>query len=268
MRSMHPLRERPRCRDRIVATTATGMARTAMILAAGRGERMRPLSDATPKPLLPAGGKPLIVWQIEALAAAGFDDLVVNVAHGADAMIRALGEGTRFGARIRFSREPEPLETAGGIATASPLLPPDATLIVSGDIFTDFDYRSLAGVIDAMNARRSPARVHLVMVDNPPYHPEGDFTLNGDRLELDGGTKLTFGNIGVYDMALFRDLPRGAKLRMLPLYREWIAAGLVSGERFAGRWANVGTPADLAALDASLRATSGSEQQVVGARST
>jgi len=244
------------------------MGRTAMILAAGRGERMRPLSDATPKPLLAAGGKPLIFWQIEALAAAGFDDLVINVAHGADAMVAALGDGTRFHARIRFSREPEPLETAGGIATAAPLLPSGPALIVSGDIFTDFDYRSLAGVIDAMNARRSPPRVHLVMVDNPPYHTEGDFSLNGERLELDGATKLTFGNIGVYDMALFRDLPRGVKLRMLPLYREWIAAGLVSGERFAGRWANIGTPAELAALDASLRVTSGSEHHVASGPST
>jgi MurNAc alpha-1-phosphate uridylyltransferase len=250
-----------------MATPSTGIERTAMILAAGRGERMRPLSDATPKPLLMAGGKPLIVWQIEALAAAGFHDLVINVAHGADAMIAALRDGARFGTRIRYSREPEPLETAGGIATASPLLPTGPTLIVSGDIFTDFDYRSLAPVVEAMSARGSPPRVHLVMVDNPPYHSEGDFALEGDRLELDGATKLTFGNVGVYDMALFRALPRGVKLRMLPLYREWIAAGLVSGERFAGRWANVGTPADLAALDASLRAAAWSARRAISAGS-
>jgi MurNAc alpha-1-phosphate uridylyltransferase len=227
--------------------------RSAMILAAGRGERMRPLSDTTPKPLLQAGGKPLIVWQIEALAAAGFDDLVINVAHGADAMIDALDDGSRFGVRIRWSREPEPLETAGGIATASPLLPTGPVVIVSGDIWTRFDYRSLGERMATMTRASDAPRVHLVMVPNPPYHSEGDFTLRDGRLALDGERRLTFGNIGVYDMALFRDLPRGAKLRMLPLYRDWIAGGLVSGERYDGPWANVGTPSDLAALDASLR---------------
>jgi len=225
-----------------------------MILAAGRGERMRPLSDATPKPLLPAGGKPLIVWQIEALARAGFTELVINVAHGADAITDALGDGSRWRARIHFSREPEPLETAGGIATASSLLPEGPTLIVSGDVWTRFDYRSLIPRIDAMRAQLAPPRVHLVMVPNPPYHTEGDFSLHGERIVADGHPRLTFGNIGVYDMALFSDLPRGVKLRMLPLYRAWIGRGLVSGERFDGGWANVGTPDDLAALDASLAA--------------
>ena len=224
-----------------------------MILAAGRGERMRPLSDATPKPLLEAGHRPLIVWQIDALARAGFADLVINAAHGADALMASLGDGTRLGVRIRWSREPEPLETAGGIATASPLLPPGPTLIVSGDIHTRFDYRTLAARIDAMAATREPPRAHLVLVPNPPYHPEGDFALAGDKVALDGAARLTFGNIGIYDMALFAGLPRGVKLRMLPLYREWIARGIVSGERYDGPWANVGTPADLAALDAKLR---------------
>ena len=223
-----------------------------MILAAGRGERMRPLSDVTPKPLLEAGGKPLIVWQIDALARAGFADLVINVAHGADALMAALGDGARFGVRIRWSREPEPLETAGGIATASPLLPSGPTLIVSGDIHTRFDYRTLADRIDAIAATHEPPRVHLVLVPNPPYHPEGDFALAGDRVAQDGAARLTFGNIGIYDMTLFAGLPRGVKLRMLPLYREWIARGIVSGERYDGPWANVGTPADLALLDASL----------------
>ncbi|HKU85408.1 MAG TPA: nucleotidyltransferase family protein [Casimicrobiaceae bacterium] len=224
-----------------------------MILAAGRGERMRPLSDARPKPLLEAGGKPLIVWQIEALACAGFTDLVINVAHGADALMATLGDGARLGVRIRWSRESEPLETAGGIATASPLLPPGPALIVSGDINTRFDYRTLAARMDAMAATLEPPRAHLVLVPNPPYHPEGDFALAGDKVELDGAARLTFGNIGIYDMALFAGLPRGVKLKMLPLYREWIARGIVSGERYEGHWANVGTPADLAELDAELR---------------
>ena len=228
-------------------------SRCAMILAAGRGERMRPLSDATPKPLLEAGGRPLIVWQIEALARAGFADLVINAAHGADALLAALGDGARLGVRIRWSRESEPLETAGGIATASPLLPPGPALIVSGDINTRFDYRTLAARMDAMAATHEPPRAHLVLVPNPPYHSEGDFALEGDKVSLADAARLTFGNIGIYDMALFAGLPRGVKLRMLPLYRKWIARGIVSGERYDGPWANVGTPADLAELDAALR---------------
>ena len=223
-----------------------------MILAAGRGERMRPLSDATPKPLLRAGGKPLIAWQIDALARAGFRDIVVNVAHGAERMIAALGDGARLGVRIAWSREPEPLETAGGVATASPLLADGPALIVSGDIWTRFDYASLRERMRAMLESTESPRVHLVMVPNPPYHPDGDFSLESGHLGLDGAERLTFGNIGVYDTGLFRGLPRGVKLKMLPLYREWIARGLVSGERYDGPWSNVGTPADLAALDAAL----------------
>ena len=223
----------------------------AMILAAGRGERMRPLSDVTPKPLLAAGGKPLIAWQIEALARAGFRDIVVNVAHRAERMLEVIGDGAAFGVRIAWSREAEPLETAGGIATASPLLAPGPALIVSGDIWTRFDYATLVPCMTAL-ATDASRRAHLVMVGNPPYHPHGDFALAGERLRLDGAPRLTFGNIGVYDTALFRELPRGVKLKMLPLYRDWIGRGLVTGERYDGPWENVGTPADLAALDAAL----------------
>ena len=223
----------------------------AMILAAGRGERMRPLSDVTPKPLLAAGGKPLIAWQIEALARAGFRDIVVNVSHRAERMLEVIGDGAAFGVRIAWSREAEPLETAGGIATASPLLAPGPALIVSGDIWTRFDYAALVPCMKALAANAS-RRAHLVMVPNPPYHAAGDFALAGERLRLDGASRLTFGNIGVYDTALFRELPRGVKLKMLPLYRDWIGRGLVTGERYDGPWANVGTPADLDALDAAL----------------
>jgi MurNAc alpha-1-phosphate uridylyltransferase len=226
----------------------------AMILAAGRGERMRPLSDATPKPLLRAGGKPLIVWQIEALARAGHDAIVINAAHRADALRGVLGDGSAFGVRIHWSIEDEPLETAGGVATASPLLAPGPALIVAGDIWTRFDYSSLAERVARIATDNLAPRVHLVMVPNPPYHPAGDFALDGEQLRIDGGAvgRLTFGNIGVYDTTLFRGLPRGVKLRMLPLYQEWIGRRLASGQRFDGPWVNVGTPEDLAALDALL----------------
>jgi len=226
---------------------------TAMILAAGRGERMRPLSDAVPKPLLAVGGKPLIVWQIEALARAGYRNLVINAAHLASQLVATLDDGAALGVRIAWSLEPEPLETAGGIATAMPWLPAGPVLVVSGDIWTRFDYASLAAHIAAMTRAAAP-RVHLVMVPNPPFHPSGDFALEGSQIRRTGPTMLTFGNIGVYDTALLRELPRGVKLKLLPLYHDWIARGLVSGQRYDGPWVNVGTPAELAALDAALTA--------------
>jgi N-acetyl-alpha-D-muramate 1-phosphate uridylyltransferase len=226
--------------------------RTAMILAAGRGERMRPLSDATPKTLLAAGGKPLIVWQIEALARAGFHDIVINAAWLASQLVAALGDGAPFGVRIHWSLESEPLEAAGGIATALPLLPPGPALIVSGDIWTSFDYARLRARAEAMARNPAPPRVHLVMVPNPSFHPAGDFVLDDGRLALEGPSKMTFGNIGLYDTALFSELPSGTKLKLLPLYKDWIARGWVSGERFDGPWANVGTPDDLATLDQRL----------------
>ena len=224
----------------------------AMILAAGRGERMRPLTDTTPKPLLVAGGKPLIAWQIESLARAGFRDVVINAAHLADAMMRALGDGSRYGVRIRWSREPAPLEPAGGIATAMPLCPEGPLVVVSGDVWTKFDYATLRARADTMALDDASPRVHLVMVPNPAYHPQGDFALDGSRIHRDGPSRLTFGNLAVYDTSLFRELPRGEKLKLLPLLNDWISRGLVSGELYEGPWANVGTPDELARLDAAL----------------
>jgi MurNAc alpha-1-phosphate uridylyltransferase len=228
------------------------MPTKAMILAAGRGERMRPLSDALPKPLLEVGGKPLIVWQLERLVAAGFADVVVNVAPRSEAIAATLGDGSRFGATVRYSREPEPLEVAGGIATALPLLGDDLVLVVSGDVYADYDYASLHPRAAAMRTTSAPPHLYMVMVPNPAYHPGGDFTLAGGRLALDGASRWTFGNVALYRTALFSGLPRGEKLRMLPLYRDWIGRGWASGELHTGIWANVGTPDELARLDRLL----------------
>lgn len=240
-----------------------------MIFAAGRGDRMRPLTDTTPKPLLAVGGKPLIVWQIEALARAGFRDIVINHAWLGERLEAALGNGTAFGVRIHWSAEGSALETAGGIAQALPLLTAadddghrDGTdtlfLAVSGDIFCDFDYRSLLARARTMADAPHP-RMHLVMVPNPPFHPRGDFLLDdagGLHLPRDDGRgqPLTFGNIGLYDTRLFRDIAPGQKVAMTPYYRAAIAEGRATGERFDGRWENVGTPEQLAALDRALRA--------------
>jgi MurNAc alpha-1-phosphate uridylyltransferase len=228
----------------------------AMILAAGRGERMRPLSDAIPKPLLKVGGKPLIVWQLERLVASGFKALVINVAHHAEVIMSALGDGSRLGASIVYSREPQPLEVAGGIATALPFFHDGVVLIVSGDLYTEYDYATLAGRALTMAASSAPPHAHMVMVPNPAYHPAGDFAVADGRLALEGATRCTFANIALYRTSLFRELPRGEKLKMLPLYRDWIGRSWVSGELYGGVWANVGTPADLAQLDAALSSSS------------
>jgi MurNAc alpha-1-phosphate uridylyltransferase len=224
----------------------------AMILAAGRGERMRPLSDTTPKPLLQAGGKPLILWQLERLVAAGFTDVVINVAHRGDAIATALGNGSRFGARVSYSQEPEPLEVGGGIATALPLLGNGMALVVSGDVYAEYDYGSLRARATAMGATSAPPHLHMLMVPNPGYHPGGDFSLADGRLALDGASRLTFGNVALYRTALFRGLPRLEKLKILPLFRDWIGRGWASGELYTGVWANVGTPDELARLDRHL----------------
>ena len=225
----------------------------AMILAAGLGERMRPLTETRPKPLLRVGGKPLIVWQIERLVAAGFDDLVINVSHLAAEIEAALGDGSRYRARIRYSREPFPLEVAGGIATALPLLGDGVVPIVSADVYTDYDYATLRPRLAAMAATSEPPHLHMVMVPNPEYHPLGDFALADGRLVLEGAQRLTFGNVALYRTALFRELPRGEKVRMLPHYQSWIGRGWASGELYAGPWANIGTPAELDRLDSMLQ---------------
>lgn len=240
-----------------------------MILAAGRGERLRPITDAIPKPLVEVGGKPLVVRQVEALARAGHRDIAINASHLAGKLLAALGDGHALGVRLHWSIEPEPLETAGGIATALPLLAPGPVLIVSGDLWTDYDYATLAPRAAAMRGRPELACVHLVMVPNPPYHPDGDFALDDapaqgdrgppllfrqDRLRPGGPANLTYGNIGLFDRANFGELPRGAKLKLLPFLLDRIGRGQATGEYYAGPWANVGTPGDLEALRAAVAA--------------
>jgi N-acetyl-alpha-D-muramate 1-phosphate uridylyltransferase len=217
-----------------------------MILAAGRGERMRPLTDGTPKPLLEAGGKPLIVWLIESLASAGFTDLVINVSHLGARLESALGDGRRWNVRIRYSHEAEALETAGGIANALPLLGTDPFVVVNGDIHTDFDFSKLSAPAGGDVA-------HLVMIDNPSHHPHGDFSLEHGRIGLEGALRHTFSGIGVYHPTLFSHIDSGTKCQLAAVLRPAIGSGHVSGEHYAGQWCDVGTPERLKALDRALR---------------
>jgi len=229
----------------------------AMIFAAGRGERMRPLTDTCPKPLLEVGGKPLIVWQIERLARAGFQTIVINHAWLGEQIEAALGDGSRWGVQLRYSAEHEALETAGGIVQALPLLEDDGAsevfVAVSGDVYADFDYAALNAHAETLTASREPG-MHLVMVPNPAFHPNGDFGLVDGVLSLEAQPRFTFGNIGLYDTRMFRDLPRGTRRALTPYYRATIANGLASGELYEGLWENVGTPVQLQALDQRVSA--------------
>lgn len=219
----------------------------AMILAAGRGERMRPLTDHTPKPLLPVGGKPLIVWHLEALARAGFCDVVINHAHLGDRIEAALGDGSQFGVHIQYSAEGEALETAGGIANALPLLGDAPFLVVNGDVFCDIDFSRL---------RQQPMDgvvAHLVLVDNPPQHLQGDFVMENGKLVPEGASRLTFSGVGVYRPALFAGIIPGSKAKLAPLLRAEIEKGHVSAEHCQCHWVDVGTPERLQALDQLLK---------------
>ncbi len=220
-----------------------------MILAAGRGERMRPLTDHTPKPLLLAGGKPLIVWHVEKLAAAGFDRLVINHAHLGEQIENQLGDGRRFGVEIAYSREGEALETAGGIATALPLLDAEIFPVVNADVYSDYDYAALRRHAETWPAERL---AHLVLADNPAHHPQGDFALQGGRVAENGAVRHTFAGLGVYHRALFAGTPAGVKAPLAPLLKRAMAQGRVSGEHYRGLWVDVGTPERLRELDALL----------------
>jgi N-acetyl-alpha-D-muramate 1-phosphate uridylyltransferase len=223
-----------------------------MILAAGRGERMRPLTDRMPKPLLPVAGKPLIVWHLERLARGGFRDIVINHAHLGDQIEALLGDGAAWGVHIRYSAEPQgALETAGGIANALPLLENgsgnEPFLVVNGDIFCDWDFSR------ARDLSLGVALAHLVLVDNPAHHAGGDFSLLAGKVGAASTARLTFSGIGIYRPQLFAGVTRGQVAKLAPLLSEAIAAGKVSGEYHAGGWIDVGTPERLAALDDDLR---------------
>lgn len=217
----------------------------AMILAAGLGTRLRPLTLHTPKPLLAVGGKPLIVWHIEALKRAGVDDIVINTAWLGEKLVDALGNGHEFGVRIRWSHEDEPLETAGGIQKALPHLGNEPFLLVNGDIWTRFDFSTL------VTRDLGQDQAHLILVSNPPQHPNGDFSLEGSRVHSEGSSKLTFAGISLLSPQLFASLPAG-KAPLAPILRQAMANGQVSGEQLVGHWVDVGTPERLSELDQQI----------------
>ena len=237
----------------------------ALLFAAGRGERMRPRSDATAKPLLHAGGRRLIEWQIEALVRAGVREIVVNTAHLAQQIEDTLGDGSRYGTRLRYSREgdraEDALETLGGIIQALPLLGAAPFIAASSDIVTDFDYSRLAEPLAAI--ARGGADAHLVLVDNPSFHADGDMGLAGGRIRMQR-PYLTYGNIGIFSPALFEGLSPG-RAKLFPWLFRFVEQGRVSGEHFRGRWRNVGTPAELDALDAELSLAGRSDPPVQAA---
>lgn len=241
----------------------------ALVFAAGKGERMRPLTDTTPKPLLPVGGKPLIVWHLEKLAALGVREVVINTSWCADRFLPLLGDGRRWGLRLHYLYEgPEPLETGGGMLNALPWLGSEPFLAIAGDVFTDFDFARLP--------REPRGLAQLMMVENPPHHPQGDFRLDREgRLRPrdandtgeDKGTALTFAGIGLYRpafLAHWREAVGNAtgvdehppRFKLRPLLEAAMTSGQLHGQIHAGHWTDVGTPERLAALDAGIRTRS------------
>ena len=220
----------------------------AMILAAGKGERLRPLTLHTPKPLICAGGVPLIEYHLRALAAAGFTEIVINHAWLGQQIEDHLGDGSRFGVSIRYSPEGEPLETGGGIFKALPLLGTEPFAVVNGDIWTDYDFGALRQPLTGL--------AHLVLVDNPAHHPTGDFCLNGKQVEdgVSGSDTLTYSGIAVLHPELFRECTPGA-FKLAPLLRKAMVAGQVTGERLLGHWVDVGTHERLAEVESLIESS-------------
>lgn len=226
----------------------------AMILAAGRGNRMRPLTDHLPKPLLSVGGKPLIVWHIERLVQAGISNIVINHAWLGHKLEEALGDGKHFGATIRYSPEPTGgLETAGGIRHALPLLGKNPFLVINGDIWCDWNP---IHTIDALHHfNHSAIRAWLLMVNNPEHHPEGDFYINNDGLlQKEGHPKLTFAGVGIYHPHLFTRIQAKESYKLAPLLSSAMTRNAVIGEHYTGQWFDVGTPHRLTQLESVLSA--------------
>jgi len=224
-----------------------------MILAAGRGERLRPLTDTVPKAMVRAGGKPLIAWHLERLAAAGYGEVVINVSHLADRIVEGLSDGKRFGVRITYSREREPLETAGGIAKARALLGEAPFLLVNADIYCEFDFARLRCV--SLGARLA----HLVLVPNPPHRSRGDFTLEAGTVGDGPEPRYTYAGIAVMSPTMVAGVASGQKAPLAPLLYAAAARRLVGGELYRGVWQDVGTRERLAELEAHL--ASGSAQR-------
>lgn len=218
----------------------------AMILAAGKGERMRPLTLTTPKPLIPVAGVPLIEYHLQALARAGITEVVINHAWLGEKIEAHLGAGERFNLQITYSRETQPLETGGGILQALKYLGDEPFIVVNGDIYTEYDFSTLLQPINGL--------AHLVLVDNPAHHPEGDFTLVGQQVQLpETDPALTYSGIAVLHPQLFADSEVGT-FKLAPLLRQAIRQGAVSGEHFTGRWVDVGTVERLAEVEELLAA--------------
>lgn len=217
-----------------------------MLLAAGRGERLRPLTEALPKPLVPLRGKPLIAWHLERLAAAGWREIVVNVSHLGESIVGALGDGERHGLRIAYSREAEPLETAGGIANALSLLGEAPFLLVNADIYCEVDFSKLKNLSLQANL------AHLVLVPNPAHHAAGDFTLDAGMVGNGAGPRYTYSGVALMSPRLVGSVPAGAKAQLAPLLRAAADRRLVTGELFGGLWQDVGTAERLAELESEL----------------
>jgi MurNAc alpha-1-phosphate uridylyltransferase len=217
-----------------------------MILAAGRGERLRPITESIPKALVPAGGKPLLVWHLERLAAGGCREAVMNVSHLAGQIVERIGDGSRFGLRIAYSREAEPLETAGGIAHAGALLGERPFLLVNADIYCEIDFARLLAF--DLGARLA----HLVLVPNPAHRAGGDFTLEQGMVGNGGGARYTYAGVAVMSPALVAGVGPDEKAPLAPLLRAAADRGLISGELHRGYWQDVGTSERLAELEAHL----------------
>ena len=218
----------------------------AMILAAGRGERLRPLTDSTPKPLIEAGGETLLERHLARLSRAGFKRVVINVSHRAEKLVARIGDGAQFGLRIDWSREAEPLETAGGIAQARALLGEQPFLLVNADIWCDFDFSALN------NFKLESHLAHLVMIPNPPYHPAGDFTLERGVIGNGSAPRYTYAGVSVLSPRLVDGVSAGRKAQLAPLWGAAAERGEVSGELYEGGWIDVGSPERLAELNARL----------------